>query len=115
MAEHAQHPKVADVEQAARDSNVPVTDRSSAAVLTSNTIAESLALESIDLEKVLEMGTPLLASGGEVMCLQIRLACSVACLSFWTLLLQKVAMCCACLSSCCLSPLQQWLQRACME
>ena len=69
IAEHAQHPTAADVQQAAVSGEAYDVNGASAPAASQSPAAADglLQLESFDLERVLKMGTPLLASGGEVL------------------------------------------------
>lgn len=69
IAEHVQHPSVADLQQAAAAS-VASEDAHAGPGSAEPELATCegmLALEGLDMQRVLEQGTPLLASGGQVL------------------------------------------------
>ena len=67
IAEHVQHPSVADLQQAA--ASLADADAHAGPGRAEQDLAVGegmLALEGLDMQRVLEKGTPLLASGGQV-------------------------------------------------
>lgn len=83
IAEHAKHATVAEVQAAVEASQAGgmVSPKDESGASSSEEPAEGmLSLATFDLERVLQVGTPLLASGGQVcLALFVRLDCCTFC------------------------------------